>query len=321
MSISITQFNHLRIPLDEIQNATNNFSENNKIGRDDFGYIYEGQLLRSGELINFSARRLDRSQGLGDIEFLTEVSVLSSLNHPNIVSLIGVCDENGEKILINSSQAKGNLSMYLDDPVLTWIQRLKISVGVARAISYLHYEEGRNYSIIHRNINSSTILLDDNFEARLSGFEFSIRGSMDRMESFIPSEVIGTPGYMDPDTIKSGDVTQMSDIYSFGVVLCELMCGRKAFLPHESEDNMFLTRLVDIHLVNNTLEDIQIQDVWNQMDPKSWIEFARVAFMCLLPDRAERISADSVFFNLNQQLKTRLDAVTPVRPPFRFSFL
>nr|GEY24378.1 protein kinase-like domain, concanavalin A-like lectin/glucanase domain protein [Tanacetum cinerariifolium] len=137
---------------------------------------------------------------------------------------------------------------------------------------------------------------------------------MDRMESFIPSQVIGTPGYMDPDTIKSGDVTQMSDIYSFGVVLCEVMCGRKAFLPYESEDNMFLTRLVDIHLVNNTLEDIQIQDVWNQMDLKSWINFARVAFMCLLPDRTERISADTVFFNLNQQLKTHLDAVTPTSP-------
>nr|GEU96275.1 protein kinase-like domain, concanavalin A-like lectin/glucanase domain protein [Tanacetum cinerariifolium] len=244
MSISITQFNHLRIPL-------NNFSEDNKIGRDDFGYIYEGQLLRSGELINISARRLDRSQGLGDIEFLTEVSVLSTLNHPNIVSLIGFCDEKDEKIIINTFEAKGNLCMYLDDLTLTWIQRLKISVGVARAICYLHYEEGRNYSIIHRNINSSTVLLDDNFEAR------------------------------------------------------------KAFLPDESEDNMFLTRLVDIHLVNNTLEDIQIQDVWNQMELKSWINFARVAFMCLLPDRTERIGADTVFFNLNQQLKTHLDAVTP----------
>ncbi|GKD94670.1 protein kinase-like domain, concanavalin A-like lectin/glucanase domain protein [Tanacetum coccineum] len=172
MSSSITQFTHLQIPLEEILKATNNLSEKNIIGKGGFGNVYKGKLLRSRRLINISARRLDRSQGQGDFEFWTEVSVLSCLDHPNIVSLIGFCDEVGEKIIINRHEDKGSLGVYLSDPALTWIQRLKISVGVASAISYLHYEEGRNYSIIHRNINSSTILIDDNFEAKLSGFEY-----------------------------------------------------------------------------------------------------------------------------------------------------
>ncbi|GKB08277.1 protein kinase-like domain, concanavalin A-like lectin/glucanase domain protein, partial [Tanacetum coccineum] len=306
MSISITQFNHLRIPLDEIQNATNNFSENNKIGRDDFGYIYEGQLLRSGELINFSARRLDRSQGLGDIEFLTEVSVLSSLNHPNVVFLIGFCDENGEKIIINSSQAKGNLSMYLDDPALGWFKRLRIAIGVADAIRYIHYEEGRNYSIIHRNINSSTILLDENFEAKLSGFEYSIKDSMDRTERFIPSEVINIQGYVDPKTIKSGYVTQRSDIYSFGAVLCDIMCGRKSFLPHESDDNKFLAPLVKIHYANNTLEDILIPDMWNGMDPESCKEFVATVLRMLETDRELPLDMNTLLVYLNDRWDIQL---------------
>ncbi|PWA54913.1 protein kinase-like domain, Concanavalin A-like lectin/glucanase domain protein [Artemisia annua] len=312
MSISITQFNHLRIPLEEILEATNNFSEENIIAKGDFGYIYEGQLLRSGEKINVSAKRLDRSQGQGDVEFLTEISVLSGLKHPNIVSLIGFCDEKGEKIIIHRhEQAKGSLCMYLDDPTLTWEQRLRISVGVANAISYIHYEEGRNYSIIHRNINSSTILLDDNFEAKLSGFEFSIKDSVDRMERYISSEVIGTQGYMDPETIKSGDVTQNSDVYSFGVVLCEIMCGRQAFLPNEEVTNMFLAPLARSHFENDTLQDIINSDIINQGTQKSVELFSIAASNSIYEDREDRPDSKMLFLILCGALIKQLPSSNP----------
>ncbi|GKC62994.1 protein kinase-like domain, concanavalin A-like lectin/glucanase domain protein [Tanacetum coccineum] len=302
MSSSITQFNHLQIPLKEILKATNNFSEKNIIGKGGFGNVYKGQLLRSGDLINISARRLDHNQGQGDVEFWTEISVLSSLKHPNIVSLIGFVDEKGEKIIINRHEAKGSLCMYLSDLKLTWIQRLRIAIGIANAIRYIHYEEGRDYSIIHRNINSSTILLDDNFEAKLSGFEFSIKDSVDRMEQYISSEVIGTQGYMDPETIKSGNVTQKSDIYSFGVVVCEIMCGT--------------------HLGSLTLENILIPDMRSQMDSEySCFEFVAFALRCVDTDPAKRLSMDVTLFYLNRQLEVQLRPITPVRPPFRFSFL
>ncbi|GJV98966.1 protein kinase-like domain, concanavalin A-like lectin/glucanase domain protein [Tanacetum coccineum] len=320
MSSSITQFNHLQIPLKEILKATNNFSEKNIIGKGGFGNVYKGQLLRSGDLINISARRLDHNQGQGDVEFWTEISVLSSLKHPNIVSLIGFVDEKGEKIIINRHEAKGSLCMYLSDPKLTWIQRLRIAIGVANAIRYIHYEEGRDYSIIHRNINSSTILLDDNFEAKLSGFEFSIKDSVDRMEQYISSEVIGTQGYMDPETIKSGNVTQKSDIYSFGVVVCEIMCGRKAYLPYAH--NKFLVPMVTFHVVKRTLENILIPDMRSQMDSEySCFEFVAFALRCVDTDPAKRLSMDVTLFYLNRQLEVQLRPITPVRPPFRFSFL
>ncbi|GJS80165.1 protein kinase-like domain, concanavalin A-like lectin/glucanase domain protein [Tanacetum coccineum] len=308
----MSTFNHLRIPLDEIQKATKNFCEKNIIGKGDFGYVYKGQLLRSGDLINISARRLDRSQGQGDMEFWTEISILSSLKHPNIVSLIGFCDEKGEKIIVNRHEAKGSLVMYLRDPALNWIHRLKISIAIANALSYLHYEEGRNYSIIHRNINSSTILLDDNFEAKLSGFEFSIKDSVDRMEHYISSEVIGTQGYMDPETTKSGDVTEKSDIYSFGVILCEIMCGRKAFLPYESEDNKFLAPLARSHNQNETHQDIIHPDLWNQMDPEVSDGFAQLACDCIKEDRVERPDMIEILFQLNGALEDQLNSVIPV---------
>ncbi|GJU72444.1 protein kinase-like domain, concanavalin A-like lectin/glucanase domain protein [Tanacetum coccineum] len=277
MSSSITQFNHLQIPLKEILKATNNFSEKNIIGKGGFGNVYKGQLLRSGDLINISARRLDHNQGQGDVEFWTEISVLSSLKHPNIVSLIGFVDEKGEKIIINRHEAKGSLCMYLSDLKLTWIQRLRIAIGVANA-------------------------LDDNFEARLSGFEFSIKDSVDRMEQYISSEVIGTQGYMDPETIKSGNVTQESDIYSVGVVLFEIMCGRKAYLPYAH--NKFLVPMVTFHVVKRTLENILIPDMWNQMDSEySCFDFVAFALRCVDTDPAKRLSMDVTLFTLTDNWK------------------
>ncbi|PWA39428.1 Protein kinase, ATP binding site-containing protein [Artemisia annua] len=189
-------------------------------------------------------------------------------------------------IIIHDHEANGCLGMYLSDPALTWIQRLEISFGVAEAICYLHNEEWRNYSIIHRNINSSTILIDDDFGAKLSGFEFSIKDSVDRRERYISSEVIGTQGYMAPETIKSGDVTQKSDVYSYGVVLCEILCGRKAFLPDESKDNKFLAPLVRFHVENDTLDEVIHPDLLYQRNLCH--EFARLACDCTKEDRVER---------------------------------
>ncbi|GJR07167.1 protein kinase-like domain, concanavalin A-like lectin/glucanase domain protein [Tanacetum coccineum] len=242
-------------------------------------------------------RRLDHNQEQGDMEFWTEISILSSLKHPNIVYLIGFCDEKGEKIIINRHEVKGSLGMYISDPALTWVQRLRICNGAAKAISYLHYEEGRSYSIIHRNINSSTILLDDNFEAKLSGFEYSIKDSMDRTERYTSFEVIGTQGYMDPETIKSGNVTQESDIYSVGVVLFEIMCGRKAYLPYESEDNKFLVERLSRNDFWNTLQDILIPDMWNQMGLESCKMFVGLVLGCLHTDPEIRLS---LHINMNK---------------------
>nr|XP_043627228.1 uncharacterized protein LOC122598806 [Erigeron canadensis] len=303
-----TTFAHLKIPLEEVVKATNNFDEKYVIGEGDFGKVYRGQLLlSSGKLVNIAARRLDLKQGQGDVEFWTEISVLSSLKHENIVSLIGFCDEKGEKIIIlNKHEAsKGSLSEYLTDPSLTWIQRLKICLGVARALQHIHNVEGLlgDHSVIHRNINSSTVLLDDNWEAKLSGFEFSIKQSVNRMDRVVRiSKAIGTTGYMDPSIVKMGGVTHKSDIYSFGVVLCEILCWRKAFIPN-AVDNRFLAPLFRSHYEMSTLNDIIHPDLRYQLAPQSLASFSKAAYSCLKKERLQRPNMNDIVNDLEKTLE------------------
>nr|XP_043612055.1 putative serine/threonine-protein kinase receptor [Erigeron canadensis] len=321
-STIITTLKHLQIPLEEVVKATNNFDEDNVIGGGDFGKVYRGQLSVSGEMVNIAARRLDPKHRGGGVEFWTEISVLSSLKHENILSLIGFCDENGEKIIINKDEAtKGSLSMYLSDPTtLTWIQRLNICVGVARALRYIHNGEGRGYSVIHRNINSSTILLDDNWEAKLSGFEYSIKQSVTRMDLVVLSEAIGTTGYMDPSIVKTGGVSQKSDIFSFGVVLCEILCGRKAFIPDVGVDDRLLAPLFVSHYDKRSLNDIMLPD---HMTEASLIGFSNAAYSCLKEDRAQRPKMNDIVIELQkalefqQQLEYMRKNLGPLKIPFR----
>ncbi|GJV11602.1 kinase-like domain-containing protein [Tanacetum coccineum] len=143
MSSSIQNLDHLKIPLEDILEATNHFSNENFIRQGGFGKIYKGKLERYEELIDIVARRLDDKYGQGSKEFLTEVTMLSSLKHENLVSIVGFCDKKNEEIVINKYEAKGSLDNYLSDPNLTWLQRLQICVGVARALNYIHYDEAR----------------------------------------------------------------------------------------------------------------------------------------------------------------------------------
>ncbi|MFS7947064.1 putative protein kinase RLK-Pelle-CrRLK1L-1 family [Helianthus anomalus] len=149
MSSFDNKFNHLKLPLIDIQTATNNFAHENIIGKGEFGNVYKGQLLSSGNLIDIAARRFDRNLGQGIKEFQTEIMMLASLKHPNLVSIVGFCHEKGEMIIINEYEAKGSLEQYLSDPItLTWTQRLHICLCIARALSYIHCDKQRSFSAV-----------------------------------------------------------------------------------------------------------------------------------------------------------------------------
>ncbi|KAI3512288.1 hypothetical protein L1887_19603 [Cichorium endivia] len=228
------QFAHLRIPLEEILSATNNFSSANLIRKDGFGSAYKGQLLLSGQLIDIVARRLDPESKQGKKEFWTEVTMLSTLNHENLVSIIGFCDQGDENIIVYTYETHGSLDLHLSNRSLTWIHRLLICIGVARALRYIHYDKGRNFSVIHRNIKTSKILLDDNWKPTLFGFQLSMKTTAARRHRLLLDDLSGTIGYIDPRYEKTGGVTYKSDVYSFGVVLFEVLCGRTAFIIPES---------------------------------------------------------------------------------------
>ncbi|GKE01170.1 kinase RLK-Pelle-CrRLK1L-1 family protein [Tanacetum coccineum] len=223
------EFAHLQIPLNEVVKATNKFANENLIGQGGFGKVYRGTLSWMGQSIDVAARKLHHDYGQGDIEFWTEIMMLASLNSENVVSIVGFCDENDEKIIVNKYEAKRSLDKYIKSPTLTWMQRLQISVDVAHALRYIHYDDGHDFSVIHRNIKSSKILLDDNWKPKLCGFQTSLKSTKARRDRIFLAEVIGTIGYVDPMYEKTGFVTHKSDVYSLGVVLFEVMCGRRAF--------------------------------------------------------------------------------------------
>ncbi|PWA91681.1 protein kinase-like domain-containing protein [Artemisia annua] len=166
---------HLKIPLEIILSATNNFDEENVMSKCEIGIRYTGRIMWSDELIDIIAWRWLNKERV-EQQFWREISLLSCLRHKNVVSHVGFCDENGEKIIVNKLQKGGSLSKYLSDTMLlTWVRRLEISVGIAHALSYIHYDEPRDFSIIHRNIDSNTVILSDDWVPKLSNFECSMR--------------------------------------------------------------------------------------------------------------------------------------------------
>ncbi|MFS7990707.1 putative protein kinase RLK-Pelle-LRR-I-1 family [Helianthus anomalus] len=317
MASTMNQFAHLQIPLEAMAKATNNFHHDNIIEHGGVGIAYKGRLLWSGRLMEIAARRFDCKHGDGDLEFLAEISALSDLKHKNLVSIIGFCDEIDEKIIVTTYEANGSLGQYLNSLNLTWKQRLRTCLGVARALSYLHYDKGRDYTILHCNINSNTILLDDNWETKLSGFEFSIKQSVNDKDQVCPCEHTGTLGCEDPTIEKTGGVTHKSDIYSFGVVLFETLCMRKALIQNEADWS--LARLAKYHHEKGTLHDIIHPHLLNQiLSPQALLIYSKVAYSCLNDDRTHRPDMHHIVAKLEKALEHQLRHENIVRPFFYF---
>ncbi|KAJ0512094.1 putative protein kinase RLK-Pelle-CrRLK1L-1 family [Helianthus annuus] len=316
MASTMNQFAHLQIPFEAVTKATNNFHHDNIIEHGGVGIAYKGQLLWSGRLMEITARRFDCKHGDGNLEFLAEISALSDLKHKNLVSIIGFCDEIDEKIIVTTYEANGRLGQYLNSLNLTWKQRLRICLGVARALSYLHYDKGRDYAMLHCNINSNTILLDDNWETKLSGFEFSIKQSVNDKDQVCPCEHTGTMGCVDPAIEKTGGVTHKSDIYSFGVVLFQILCGRKALIQ---EADRSVAQLAKHHYEKGTLHDIFHPHLLNQiLSPQSLLIYSKVAYSCLNEDRTHRPDMNYIVAELEKALELQLRHENIVRPFFYF---
>ncbi|KAJ0613277.1 putative protein kinase RLK-Pelle-L-LEC family [Helianthus annuus] len=277
----------LQFPLKDIELVTNNFDKENFIGEGFLGKIYEGQLSLSGELVDVAVRRLDNSFRLQEIAFEKEISTLTRIEHPNVVSIVGFCYENDEMLIIQKRVARGSLSSYLSDPRLTWMRRLQISVGAVRALSYLHNDVGHNFSVIHHNINCNSILLDENWEAKISGFEYSMT---------IPA------GGLDLAYEKLGIGTYKSDVYSIGIVLFELLCGREAFIS--KDDKSFQSSLATFHYKNRKLHEFVDADLYSQMDQLSFKLFSKIAYTCLIDQRAPPTMND-VLKRLERALKVQ----------------
>ncbi|KAF7822212.1 proline-rich receptor-like protein kinase PERK8 [Senna tora] len=208
---------------EELVQATNGFSEKNLLGEGGFGCVYKGFLVDGREV---AVKQLKVGGGQGEREFRAEVETISRVHHRHLVSLVGYCISEHQRLLVYDYVPNNTLHYHLhgqDRSVMDWATRVKVAAGAARGIAYLH--EDCHPRIIHRDIKSSNILLDNNFEALVSDFGLA-KLALDSY-THVTTRVMGTFGYMAPEYATSGKLTEKSDVYSFGVVLLELITGRK----------------------------------------------------------------------------------------------
>ncbi|KQK07683.1 hypothetical protein BRADI_2g36980v3 [Brachypodium distachyon] len=218
------------IPMDEIREVTKGFGDEALIGEGSFGRVYFG-VLRNGR--SAAVKKLDSSKQ-PDQELLAQVSMVSRLKHENVVELLGYCVDGSIRVLAYEFATMGSLHDMLHGrkgvkgaqpgPVLSWAQRVKIAVGAAKGLEYLH--EKAQPHIIHRDIKSSNVLLFDDDVAKIADFDLSNQAP-DMAARLHSTRVLGTFGYHAPEYAMTGQLSSKSDVYSFGVVLLELLTGRK----------------------------------------------------------------------------------------------
>ncbi|XP_057499025.1 cysteine-rich receptor-like protein kinase 10 isoform X1 [Actinidia eriantha] len=221
----ITTDQPLQYGLATLQAATNNFFEGNKIGEGGFGPVYKAT-ISNGEVV--AVKRLSRSSGQGAEEFKNEVVLVAKLQHRNLVRLLGFCFEGRENILIYEFVPNKSLEKFLFDPEerkkLDWPRRYKIIEGVARGMLYLH--EDSRLRIVHRDLKASNILLDGDMNAKISDFGMARIFGVDQIEGNT-NRVVGTFGYMSPEYVTRGQFSVKSDVFSFGVLVLEIISGKK----------------------------------------------------------------------------------------------
>ncbi|KAJ8563549.1 hypothetical protein K7X08_032001 [Anisodus acutangulus] len=229
-----------RFKFDQLIAATEDFKEDHFLGEGGFGKVYKGHLEDTGEIV--AIKQLDPNGCQGVREFVVEVQTLSKADHANLVKLIGCCAEGDQRLLVYEYMALGSLEDHLFDAwpnqkPLDWNIRMKIAAGAARGLEYLH--DKMKPPIIYRDLKCSNILLGEGYHPKLSDFGLAKVGpSGDK--THVSTRVMGTYGYCAPDYAMTGQLTFKSDIYSFGVVLLEIITGRRAidYTKSASEQNL-----------------------------------------------------------------------------------
>ncbi|GAV73869.1 Pkinase domain-containing protein [Cephalotus follicularis] len=291
VSSNLKSFNFI-----DLKNATKNFRAESLLGEGGFGCVFKGWIdentlapTKAGGRTVVAIKRLKTESFQGHKEWLAEVNYLGQLHHENLVKLIGYCAESDNRLLVYEFMSKGSLENHLfrnGVQPISWAKRIEIAIGVARGLSFLHSLDA---NVIYRDLKASNILLDLDYNAKLSDFGLARDGPTGD-NTHVSTKVVGTQGYAAPEYVATGHLTPKSDVYSFGVVLLELLSGRRAM---DDERGWFVEEtLVDWAkpFLGDSRRVLRIMDtrLGGQYSKKGAQAVAAVASQCLRTDPKNR---------------------------------
>ncbi|KAJ4723165.1 Protein kinase superfamily protein [Melia azedarach] len=308
------------LSLDELKEKTDNFGSKALIGEGSYGRVYYAN-LDNGKAV--AVKKLDvAAEPESNVEFLTQVSMVSRLKHENLVELLGYCVEGNLRVLAYEFATMGSLHDILHGrkgvqgaqpgPVLDWMTRVRIAVDAARGLEYLH--EKVQPSIIHRDIRSSNVLLFEDFKAKIADFNLSNQAP-DMAARLHSTRVLGTFGYHAPEYAMTGQLTQKSDVYSFGVVLLELLTGRKPVDHTMPRGQQSLVTWATPRLSEDKVKQCVDPKLKGEYPPKGVAKLAAVAALCVQYEAEFRPNMSIVVKALQPLLKSPAPAAAPAPAP------
>ncbi|XP_076961079.1 receptor-like cytoplasmic kinase 176 [Bidens hawaiensis] len=306
--------------------ATRNFRPDSVLGEGGFGSVFKGwideqtlQAAKPGTGTVIAVKRLNQEGLQGHQEWLTEINYLGQLSHPNLVKLIGYCLEDDHRMLVYEFMPRGSLENHLfrrstHFQPLSWSLRIMVALGAAKGLAYLHSPESK---VIYRDFKSSNILIDSNYNAKLSDFGLAKDGPVDG-KSYVSTRVMGTYGYAAPEYMATGHLSTRSDVYSFGVVLLEILTGRRCIDKNRPTGEQILVEFAKPYLASKR-RILQLMDprLAGQYSPNAAMRAAMLATKCLLKDPKHRPTADQAVKALEQIQDLQKTADASRREPIR----
>ncbi|KAM0863716.1 hypothetical protein ACQ4PT_044366 [Festuca glaucescens] len=298
----------LLLDLSTLRAATDNFSESNKLGEGGFGSVYKGILCEGQEI---AVKRLSQTSTQGIEELKTELVLVAKLQHKNLVRLVGVCLQGQEKLLVYEYMPNRSLDTVLFDSEknrdLDWGKRLKIVNGVARGLQYLHQDS--RLRIVHRDLKASNVLLDSDYNPKISDFGLAKLFGWNQSQA-VTNHIAGTYGYMAPEYAMRGQYSVKSDAFSFGVLVLEIVTGRKNSSFFDSERSISLLSLVWQHWSTGTVEDLADP---SRSPGAQMLKLVNIGLLCVQDNPADRPTMSAVNVMLSS---STVSLQAPSRPTF-----